>query len=292
MNQRRITGRACNVRGGIMERFGIVTNGMKDPGRDITERIVQYLKKHGAAWEVAHAAGDISSKAECILVLGGDRTMLQAAKETAGRNIPLLGINLGSLGYLAEVEIQSLEEALDKLLAGEYETEERMMLSGTIHHLNEQIRTSPALNDIAITRCGTLQIIKLNIFVNGKFLCQWKADGIILSTPTGSTGYSMSAGGPLVVPGADLLLLTPICAHTLNARSIVLKGEDEVEIEVAYGRNGTRLMVEANSDGSEKFIMETGDRICIRRAEETITTIKLSKVSFLEMLHKKLSDEK
>ena len=275
-----------------MERFGIVTNGMKDPGRDITERIVQYLKEHGAKWEVAHGAGEISDKAECILVLGGDGTMLQAAKETAGRSIPLLGINLGSLGYLAEVEIQSLEDALDKLLAGEYETEERMMVCGTIYHQGEQIQTSPALNDITITRCGTLQIIKLNIFVNGKFLCQWKADGIILSTPTGSTGYSMSAGGPLVVPGADLLLVTPICAHTLNARSIVLKGEDEVEIEVAHGRDGSRLMVEANSDGSEKFVMETGDRICIHRAEEMITTIKLSKVSFVEMLHKKLSDEK
>ena len=275
-----------------MKKFGIVTNEMKDPGLQITDKIVSYLKKNKATWEVASNAAEISSSAECILVLGGDGTMLQAAKETAGRNIPLLGINLGSLGYLAEVEVGSLEEALDRLLAGQYETEEEMMVYGTIQYGTGSVQTSPALNDISITRCGTLQIIKLNIFVNGKFLCQWKADGIILSTPTGSTGYNMSAGGPLVVPGADLLLLTPICAHTLSARSIVLKGEDEVQVEVAHGRADASLTVEANSDGSEKFMMKTGDRIRIAKAKETTTIIKLSKVGFLEMLHKKMSDEK
>ena len=166
------------------------------------------------------------------------------------------------------------------------------MVCGTIHHQNKQFHISPALNEIAIIRCGTLQIIKLNIFVNGKFLCQWKADGIILSTPTGSTGYNMSAGGPLVEPGAGLLLLTPVCAHTLNARSIVLRADDEVVVEIAHGRGGSKLVVEANSDGSEQFIMETGDRISIRRAKQTTTIIKLSKASFLEMLHKKMSDEK
>lgn len=275
-----------------MKNFGIVTNELKDPGHNIRDQLVQYLKEHGASCEVDTAAGNISSRAECILILGGDGTMLQAARETAGRNIPLLGINLGTLGYLAEVEVHSLEEALDKLLKGEYETEERMMVCGTIHHQNKQFHISPALNEIAIIRCGTLQIIKLNIFVNGKFLCQWKADGIILSTPTGSTGYNMSAGGPLVEPGAGLLLLTPVCAHTLNARSIVLRADDEVVVEIAHGRGGSKLVVEANSDGSEQFIMETGDRISIRRAKQTTTIIKLSKASFLEMLHKKMSDEK
>ncbi|MBQ9990757.1 MAG: NAD(+)/NADH kinase [Lachnospiraceae bacterium] len=275
-----------------MKKFGIVTNEMKDPGFRVTDRIKAYLEKRGADCEVAPGAAEISAGAECILVLGGDGTMLQAAKETAGRNIPLLGINLGSLGYLAEVEVASLEDALDKLLAGNYETEEAMMVYGIIRYQDHSVETSPALNDISITRCGTLQIIKLNIFVNGKFLCQWKADGIILSTPTGSTGYNMSAGGPLVVPGADLLLLTPICAHTLSARSIVLRGDDEVEVEVAHGRADTSLTVEANSDGSEKFMMKTGDRIRISKAKETTTVIKLNRVGFLEMLHKKMSDEK
>ncbi len=275
-----------------MKNFGIVTNELKDPTRSITEQITEYLKARGAACEVANAAGSISSQAECILILGGDGTVLQAAKETAGRNIPLLGINLGTLGYLAEIEVNSLEEALDKLLEGEYETEERMMVCGTIHHQNELFHISSALNEIAIIRCGTLQVIKLNIFVNGNFLCQWKADGIILSTPTGSTGYNMSAGGPLVEPGARLLLLTPVCAHTLSARSIVLRADDEVVVEIAHGRGGSTLVVEANSDGSECFTMETGDRISIRRAQQTTTMIKLSKASFLGMLHKKMSDEK
>lgn len=275
-----------------MNVFGIVTNEMKDPQMRVTNRIREYLEVRGASCEVRGRAAEIVSAVDCILVLGGDGTMLQAAKETAGRNIPLLGINLGTLGYLAEVEVNNLEDALNKLIKGEFETEERMMLHGILHRKNDRIQTSPSLNDISIARCGTLRIIKLNIYVNGKFLCQWKADGIILSTPTGSTGYNMSAGGPLVDPGAGLLLLTPVCAHTLNARSIVLRAEDEVEIEVDHGRDGSRLIVEANSDGSEKYTMETGDRICIRRARETTTIIKLSKASFMEILHKKMSDEK
>ena len=126
------------------------------------------------------------------------------------------------------------------------------------------------------------------ISVNGQILCQWNADGIIISTPTGSTGYNMSAGGPIVEPGANLIVLTPICAHTLNARSIILKAEDSVEIEIDSGHNGSILQVEANSDGSERISMETGDKIFISKAESTTGIIKLSKVSFLEILHKKM----
>lgn len=275
-----------------MNRFGIVTNEMKDPQMVVTNRIRQYLEEKGAVCEVRGKAADILSEMDCILVLGGDGTMLQAAKETAGRNIPLLGINLGTLGYLADVEVNALEEALDRLLEGAFETEERMMLYGTLHRKDGQTDTSPALNDITITRCGTLRILKLNIYVNGNFLCQWNADGIILSTPTGSTGYNLSAGGPLVMPGAGLLLLTPICAHTLNARSIVLREYDEVMVEVDQGRHESNQVVDVNSDGSEQFVMETGDRICIRKAKNTTTIIKLNKASFLETLQKKMSDEK
>jgi NAD+ kinase len=217
--------------------------------------------------------------------------MLQAARETAGKNIPLLGVNLGTLGYLAEVEVQNLEEALDKLLKDEFETEERMMLSGRMQGRKGTVSISPALNDISITRCGPLQIIQLKISVDGQFLCEWKADGVIVATPTGSTGYSMSAGGPLIEPGAGMIVLTPICPHTLNARSIVLRAQDRIEIEVSSGRGGARLMVEANADGSEHIPMETGDKLYIGTAEDTTTIVKLNKVSFLEMLHKKIYDE-
>lgn len=271
-----------------MKKFGIVINELKDPKMEITHRISDYLCSHGALCVTVKDAKELNEEVECILVLGGDGTLLQAASGVAGKNIPMIGVNLGTLGYLAEVEIENLEEALEQLIRDEYEVDERIMLQGRMEGKGKYKELSPALNDISITRCGSLQIISLKIFVNGKFLCMWKADGIIISTPTGSTGYNMSAGGPIVDPGANLILLTPICAHTLNARSIVLKAEDSVEIEIGSGRNGSILQVEANSDGNERIAMETGDRIIISKAKNTTRILKLSKVSFLEILHKKM----
>ena len=273
-----------------MKKFGIVSNEIKDPQMQVAERISSYLSSHGAECVIVKDAQEISEDVECVLVLGGDGTMLQAAEGIAGKSIFMIGVNLGTLGYLAEIELDNLEEALNQLLKDEYVLDERIMLQGRIVSKDGVKDISPALNDISITRCGSLQIITLKIYVNGQFLCGWNADGIIISTPTGSTGYNMSAGGPIVEPSANLILLTPICAHTLNARSIILKAEDIVEIEIDSGHNGVMLQVEANSDGNERISMETGDKIFISKAENTTKIIKLRKVSFLEILNKKMGD--
>ena len=277
-----------------MKKFGIVTNEIKDPNMEVTNRICSYLKSKDASFVVLKDVRNLETEedVECMLVLGGDGTMLQAADGMAGKNIPMIGVNLGTLGFLSEVELDNLEEALEQLICDEYSFDERIMLQGHIEGRDSVKELSPALNDISITRCGSLQIISLKISVNGQFLCRWNADGIIISTPTGSTGYNMSAGGPIVEPGANLIVLTPICAHTLNARSIVLKAEDCVEIEIDSGHNGTILQVEANSDGNERISMKTGDKIIISKAKNTTKIIKLSKVSFLEILHKKMGDYK
>lgn len=271
-----------------MKKFGIVINEIKDPKMEVTQRIQSYLHSRGASCAMVKHAQELTEEVECMLVLGGDGTMLQAAGGVAGKQIPMIGVNLGTLGYLTEIELDTLEEALEQLIIDDYVLDERIMLQGRIVRKDSVEDISPALNDISITRCGSLQIISLKIYVNGQFLCRWNADGIIISTPTGSTGYNMSAGGPIVEPGANLIVLTPICAHTLNARSIILKAEDIVEIEIDSGHNGTILQVEANSDGSERISMETGDKIFISKAENTTKIIKLSKVSFLEILHKKM----
>ena len=273
-----------------MKKFGIVSNEIKDPQMQMAERIRSFLFSHGAECVVIKETQDITEDIECVLVLGGDGTMLQAANEIAGENILMIGVNLGTLGYLAEIELDNLEEALNQLLIDDYVLDERIMLQGRVVTKEGIKDISPALNDISITRCGSLQIIALKIYVNGQFLCRWNADGIIISTPTGSTGYNMSAGGPIVEPSANLIVLTPICAHTLNARSIILKAEDIVEIEIDSGHNGMLLQVEANSDGNERISMETGDKIFISKAENTTKIIKLSKVSFLEILNKKMGD--
>ena len=147
-----------------------------------------------------------------------------------------------------------------------------------------------ALNDVVVSRSGSLQIIRYNIYVNGQLLNSYNADGMIVTTPTGSTGYNLSAGGPLVDPGAELILMTPICPHSLNQRSIVLSSKDVIEIEIPQGKDGENQTVEVNFDGSKVVKMEAGDRIRVCKSPKTIEFIRLNKVSFLEVLHKKMGE--
>lgn len=277
-----------------MKHFFVIVNKAKDPEGSYTDRISAYLHERGA--EVSCLMNDREAAAiqvpegvECVIVLGGDGTLLKAAGDLMEQEIPLLGVNLGTLGYLAEVEIGNIEQALDKLLCGVYTKEARMMLAGDVLHAGMRFDNKFALNDIVISRCGPLQILHFNIYVNGRFLNGYDADGIIVATPTGSTGYNMSAGGPIVEPGASLLLLTPICPHTLNTRSIILSPEDEVVIEIPEGREKTVQTVEASFDGTHKFTLQTGDKIVIKKASKTTEILKLNTESFLEILHKKMS---
>ena len=292
-----------------MKHFYLITNEVKDPQGQYTERITAYLEARGGVvtcvdntdeairtairesrTEKSEAAdGSKNDGAECVLVLGGDGTVLRAARNIMDSDIPLLGVNLGTLGYLAEVEIGNIEQALGRLLADDYTREERMMLEGLVE-TEKQTEENYALNDIVISRCGSLQILTFDIYVNGQFLNSYSADGMIVATPTGSTGYNMSAGGPIVEPAASLLLLTPICPHTLNTRSIVLSSEDEIRIEISQGKDGSMQTVEANFDGSHKIIMQTGDSIVVRKASKTTGILKLNSESFLAVLHKKMSE--
>ncbi|MDE7113405.1 MAG: NAD(+)/NADH kinase, partial [Acetatifactor sp.] len=194
-------------------------------------------------------------------------------------------------GYMTEIEPANLEESLDKLIAGEYTKESRMMLNGKVDfHCGKQWEEGWALNDIVISRRGSIQMLWMDIYVNGQFLHRYKADGMIVTTPTGSSSYSLSAGGPLVEPSAKILMLTAICPHSLNHRSIVLAPEDVIEIEIPAGREGRKQTVEANFDGSHKISMCTGDRIRIVQSEKITEFLRLNQVSFMEVLHKKFSE--
>jgi len=277
-----------------VKHFHIITNEIKDKDLAVTRQLQGIIEKHGGSSHVflcnQNGIEKQKANADCVLVLGGDGTLLSVAREVADMRVPVLGINLGNLGFLAEVEINRMDEAIGRLMAGDYLTEERMMLDGTIVHEGEEISISSALNDITLTRCGSLQIIRYSIYVNGKFLCNMSADGVIVATPTGSTGYNMSAGGPIAEPGAKLLMLTPICAHTLNSRSIILRSDDVVEIVINSGKDGSDLTVEASSDGNEKVMMTTGDTLRICKSGKSTTIVKLDERSFLEALHRKMSE--
>ena len=286
-----------------MERFYIVTNKAKDRNHLESDRIKNYLEAQGkfCILEEGHSvskkyrytdATQIPKDIECILVIGGDGTLIQAARDLAELEIPLIGVNLGTLGYLTEVERENLYPSLDKLIRDEYQIEERMMLEGTVIREGKEVSTMVALNDVVFSRSGALRVIDFKIYLNGKFLNFYSADGIIIATPTGSTGYNMSAGGPIVSPDAKLMVMTPICAHTLNNRSIVLSGNDKITLEFCQDRSGYCKERLISFDGDNAVYAEVGDTVEIRRSKRFTKIIRLSKMSFLEVLRDKMGGGK
>ena len=206
------------------------------------------------------------------------------------RQIPLFGINLGTLGYLAEIDRQSIYPALDHLMEGNYEIEQRMMLYGSVYRGEEKLDRDIALNDIEISRENGLRVIELNTYVNHARLNTYHADGIIIATPTGSTGYSLSAGGPIISPAAALFLMTPLAPHTLGSRSVVLPPENEITIEIGPGRDEKIEEAVAYFDGDTRVPMLTGDRIEISRSRKDTLIVKIHNSSFLETLSRKMSN--
>lgn len=274
-----------------MNNFFIISNRMKDPDFEVGGKVRDYLVSRGASCTEAFGDPDgkqvAPEKTDLIIVLGGDGTMLKAADDNAGGRVPLLGINLGQLGYMAEIEKEGWKEALDSVLSGDYEIEERMMLEGRSARTGE---TMEALNDIVITRAGKLQVVGIDVYVNGQFLNRYEADGIIVSTPTGSTAYNLSAGGPIVEPQARLILMTPICAHTLNTRTIIFSPNDTIEMEIGAARTGKQAEVDADFDGDYHSVrMKTGERMRIRVSAKTTRILRVKRLSFLEVLHRKMS---
>lgn len=277
-----------------MDKFYILANAQKDENLEITEEIENYLRSQGKQVKIDTSevicAKNIPKDTQCILVLGGDGTLIRAAREVLHTKIPLLGVNLGTLGYLTEVEKTQIIPALDKLIQNDYIIEERMMLKGTTPPHAEDALESLAFNDVVITRSGKLRIVEYKIYVNGEYLHSYKADGIIVATPTGSTGYNLSAGGPIVKPSASSILITPICPHTLNTRSIVLSGEDHVMVEIGPGRKCENEQADVVFDADTAFSLNSGQAVHICKAETSVRMIKLSNISFLEALRRKLGE--
>ena len=283
-----------------MNNFYIVTNVTKDKSLETTDYIEKYLTEHGRHVTVMVRGGiekgmqedkhllQIPPETDCILVLGGDGTLLQAARELLQRHIPLLGINLGTLGFLTSAEKSELPKCLDSVLDDSCSIDERMMLEGVAYHGSEKIQMNIALNDVIIARAGFSRLVELKIYVNGELLSIYNADGIIVSTPTGSTGYSISAGGPIIFPQTDVIVITPICPHSLQARSLVVSGEDRIMIEIGRRRKTQKEEAMVTFDGRSAQELETGDRIEIYKAQETTQLIRLKGRSFYQVLQNKI----
>ena len=284
-----------------MKKFALLTNYSKDKRLVYTRMIKTYITENGGSYWIPryisepdkdgdqrYDFSDMPKDIECVVVLGGDGTLLQAARELLQRHIPLLGINLGTLGFLTSAEKSELPKCLDSVLDDSCSIDERMMLEGVAYHGSEKIQMNIALNDVIIARAGFSRLVELKIYVNGELLSIYNADGIIVSTPTGSTGYSLSAGGPIIFPQTDVIVITPICPHSLQARSLVVSGEDRIMIEIGRRRKTQKEEAMVTFDGRSAQELETGDRIEIYKAQETTQLIRLKGRSFYQVLQNKI----
>lgn len=277
-----------------MNNFFIIANKQKDINLEITEQIRHHISRLGAVCNIYDqydrdvSSIDIPEGTQCILVIGGDGTILAAARMLVGSNIPLLGINLGTLGFLADVNLADLSKTLDLLLQDQYQVENRIMLTAEVYKQGEKAATYIALNDFNINRFGASRVIGLKVGINGSVIDRYRADGVIVCTPTGSTGYNLSAGGPVINPTCKNFVITPICPHSLTARSIVLAKEDIVTVEVEQIRSNIKEEAIISFDGREGLSLFPGDQVKIYKSQEVTPFIKATEVSFVQILKEKL----
>lgn len=278
--------------------IGLIVNLEKPRAAELSREILAYLEEKGVEVrllpslakllgreELAREEGEIAAEADYFFVLGGDGTLLFAARRAAARGIPLLGINLGELGFLTEVEPGTLYAALEKFLKGEFFLEERMMLAGEVHRAGKLFKHFEALNDFVITRGPFSRLLKLETYVSGCYLATYPADGLIIASPTGSTAYSLSAGGPLIAPDVEAMVLTPICPHTFYTRPLVISSTREVEVTL----RGVTAEVLLTVDGQERVRLEEGDRVVVHRARHKAALVRLQARDFFDILREKLA---
>jgi len=282
-----------------MRRFCIVTNRIKDTDYTQTKRVVRYLEQKGCkCFEISensqtsiehHDFSNVPEDTECCIVLGGDGTIIEAAEALAESGLPIIGINLGTLGFLSIIETDGIEEALDMLVADDFVIENRMMTEAEVCH-NGNIETFLSLNDIVITRNGILRVISTEAYVNGSLVSSFDGDGVIVATPTGSTGYNLSAGGPVVTPEAKLMVLTPICPHSLYSRGIVVSAADEIKVRLVSRRKSQPDEAVLTIDGRISYNLSSEDLITVRASEKKTKLIRFKNQSFFDLLHKKLGN--
>lgn len=273
-----------------MKYFYIIANLDKEYVREAQTFIKTYLEDKGAVcWlnsaiqqgrESVHTdSGQVPQETQCVITIGGDGTLIQAARDLAGRGIPMVGINRGHLGYLNQISRQEdIAPVMEALLKDRFQLEKRMMVHGIAYHEGRPVLEDIALNEIAVTRQDPLKVLRYSVYVNDDYLNEYAADGVLVATPTGSTAYNLSAGGPVIAPSARMMVLTPICSHSLNARSIVLAPEDRIEIQVL---NSGQVV---SFDGDSSATLTGGDSIRIRCSELETVMVKLKQVSFMQNL--------
>jgi NAD+ kinase len=281
--------------------FGIAGNLRKEDVPTIAQRVIQRLKSEGVDFVVEKSLAemlrkklrvksvgravpekDLPARCDMLISLGGDGTILRFARQVSEEGTPLLGVNLGKLGFLAEVSVEDLDSCLSEVLKGDYFIVERMMLQATIL---KNSKTYVALNDIVVDKFGSSRVLNFETHVNGEYLATFTADGIILSTPTGSTAYAMSNGGPIVTPHNKAITISPICPHSLTARPVIVPDDSIIRIKVVSADNKVHI----SADGQDEVLVKPPTEIRVKRSPFSARLVKRRNTSYYDLLRKKLN---
>jgi NAD+ kinase len=279
-----------------MKKIGIILKKNKPEGIELAAKLIPWFEDRGIEYffedETAKELGsdrgfqkpEIPGQVDLMIVLGGDGTLLSVARLVGNCSVPILGVNLGSLGFLTEITIEELFPMLEKIMAGDYELEERMMLTASIFRHGERITEYSALNDVVINKGAIARIIDLETTIDKQYLTLYRVDGLIISTPTGSTGYSLAAAGPIVHPTVQAMILTPICPFTLNNRPIIIPDKSKVKVTLKT-ENVDHLLT---LDGQVSFALKAGDVVQVERAKNCTHLIKSPYRDYYEVVRTKL----
>jgi len=284
-----------------MKKFVLVTNTTKDPTGNLTDEIRGIIENNkgiclATLFNSKSDSGDYSpidpadipADTDLIISLGGDGSFLHAAKDLIDLKIPIMGINVGNLGYLTEMDPDGFREEFKHIISGAYHIEERMLLKGSIISDGKIIYENIALNDIVLNRLNNMNIMSFDVMVNNRFLNSYNADGYILCSPTGSTGYNLSAGGPVAHPISEIIIATPICEHTLNSRSLVFSADAQIDVIVREKPDEGNQVKAISFDGNDAIVLHNGDIVRVVKSEKKLLNLRLDKMSFVEHLGRKM----
>ncbi|MEE9153919.1 MAG: NAD(+)/NADH kinase [candidate division NC10 bacterium] len=282
---------------GLFKRVGIVAKPHRPEARDVLQQLITWLKAKdrevvldvetaalAGAEETGIAKADLPRMADLVVVLGGDGTLLSVARLVESGEVPILGVNLGGLGFLTEITLDELYPILGLVFAGKYRGSRRMLLQVSVQRGGESIAEHVVLNDAVMTKGALARIVDLAVFVEQEYVTTYRADGLIVCTPTGSTAYGLSAGGPILFPSMRAIILVPICPHTLTDRPLVLPEEVRVQVALESQNEDVYLTL----DGQVGFPLRYRDLVEVRRADREITLIVSPKKSYYEILRSKL----
>jgi NAD+ kinase len=285
-----------------LQRVGVVVKRHQPDALQTLCRLAEWLNERGIALlggpdiereRIEHETGcsvqvvpedQLAVQVDLMLVLGGDGTMIATARMVGDTDIPVIGVNYGGLGYLAEFRIEELFEALESILKGQYKLEKRVMLAVELFRGAEHVSGNRILNDVVINKSALARIIEIEAYLNQQFVNSFRADGLIVSTPTGSTAYNLSAGGPVIYPSMNAIVITPICPFTLSNRPIVVPDDAEIELRLKTEQEEVALTL----DGQVGFPLKVDDRVVIRKSRTTFNLVQPMNRNYFEVLRDKL----